>query len=313
MVEKEINILTWNIQSTGAEPKAEKQGYRISDKRLKGRFILDAAIENEIDIIVFQEAYGIYLNTLLGNIYYEIKYPDNSLGSGVRIFLKAGEFDEPLEVFTGEKLGNKLVFLYLRRTNGGEIFNLAAIHLHSKVGNTERQQLWKNNPIFNEIREIENKLANVSFYRTIMVGDFNQNPYENDLNDRFMVNAERDRNLIEIFKDNNPVYKTERFDFNFWYNPMWNFVGDYDTKNNDYRVTGTYFRYTEDESTMWNLIDGFIVRPYFMRRIIYDKSKIIVGTNSVSFLKTVITSKKESLIPDDISDHLPVKFTFLIN
>ena len=94
---------------------------------------------------------------------------------------------------------------------------------------------------------------------------------------------------------------------------MWNLLGDYDVKRDGSRITGTFFRYSEDENQMWSLIDGFIVRPEIKERIDYNDSEIITGTNAASFLKPGIISKNESLIREDVSDHLPVKFTFIIN
>lgn len=290
-----INILTWNIHN--------------SDTAIKRAVLADIVTSQQIDILVLQEAYGVVINTVLAHAMHEITYPNNQLGAGVRVFLKIGSFDY-FSIF--RECQNKLVFIHLKPKNSTFNFNIAAVHLYSKVNNTERQQLWKNLPIITRVKQLEQQLENESFRRTILVGDFNQNPYESDLCDLPMINAEQNRAIIGMFSPN-PVYKQKDFNFDFWYNPMWNLLGDHGGSSAKNRVTGTYFRYAEDERQMWHLFDGFILRPELMGCVDFSELSIITGTSTVNFLKSLITSKYESLIREDISDHLPVKFSFSTN
>ena len=93
---------------------------------------------------------------------------------------------------------------------------------------------------------------------------------------------------------------------------MWNLLGDYNYINQSSRVTGTFFRHTDDETPHWNLLDGIILRSSIMDNVDYTKSFIITETKSISFLKTITIAKHESLVNELISDHLPVKFAIKI-
>ena len=291
-----VRILSWNIHTN-----------KNKRTKLLQRALTEVVDENNIDIVILQEAFGTFVNTALNALvtqYDEILHLGSSTGSGVRMFVKQNAFSySSIKKFHR----NKLLLASFKRNGGIEDFNIAAVHLHSKVGNTERQQLWKNQPIFNEVKKFEKGSSN---NRTIIVGDFNHNPYDSNLCDPFLINCKDSRQLISTLSKN-PISKSRNQDY--WYNPMWNLLGDHDFRNGKERVTGTYFRYTEDETPIWNLLDGVIIRPSIMDRVDYNESAIITETTTVKFLKKFTIRKDESLIYEDLSDHLPVKFAIDIN
>lgn len=292
-----IKILSWNIHTT-----------RKGMTPLLQRVLAEVVNENDIEIVVLQEAFGNIVNTSLNSQfaqYDEIVAPGNIIENGVRIFLKRNTFQHTL---LQRYFRNKLVLVHLKKIGGVEEFNIAAVHLHSKVGNSERQQLWKNLPIVNKIKEFETKVSNNN--RTILVGDFNHNPYENNLLDPYILNCKDSKKVITTLT-NNPISKSK--DRDFWYNPMWNLLGDYDFTNGNERVTGTYYRYTNDETPIWNLFDGFILRSSIMDRVDYNESSILTATTVTPFLKPFTIGKTDSLINEQLSDHLPIKFTLKIN
>lgn len=283
-----IKILSWNI--------CNKKTTLLQDTLLE-------LASGQVDIIVLQEAFGQFVNTTLDSTFEEISYPGNGLRKFVRVFLKKNTF-YPSAVLTLPN--NKLVFVPLKKIGGTEEFNLAAIHLYSKVNKTERQQFWRNLPLVDKINEFEKSSSNNN---TIVVGDFNYNPYETDLCDPSMIGSKDSKDLITTFTD----YPVSKKDFNFWYNPMWNLLGDHDFKTGKTRTTGTYFRYTEDEKPMWNMFDGFILRPSIMDKVDYNESSVLTSTATTEFLKPFIIRSDESMIKEDLSDHLPIEFTLNIN
>lgn len=285
-----IRILSWNI--------CNKKTTLIQST------LKEVVNENDIDIVILQEAFGIFINTILDNDFDELIYSKNGTKQWVRVFLKKNTF---VHTYFDKTTNNKLLFVRLKKTNGVDEFNLAAVHLHSKVRNTERQQLWKNLPLINKIGEFENAASTDD--KTIIVGDFNYNPFEKDLSDPMVLNCKDNKELITMLS-NSSIPNSNRKN---WYNPMWNFLGDFDYNSGAERVTGTYFRYTENETPMWNLLDGFILRPSIMNKIDYKESSILIKTKSTNFLKPFIIRKDESLIKDDLSDHLPIKFTITLN
>lgn len=283
-----LRLLSWNI---GKRKTALLQ-----------RALPDVLRENDVEIAILQEAYGPWVNTALSIGYSEISYPGSGVGSGVRLFLKTGMFTQ----FSTERLSNKKIVLVHLKKNGYPLeFNIAAVHFYSKVNNTERQQMWKNHPAILKIYDFEKNHSSNS--NTILVGDFNHNPYEGNLCDPYLLNCKDSRDLIITFTKN-PLSK-KRASSNWWYNPMYNLMGDFDYTTGSTRVTGTYFRYSESETPMWNLFDGFILRPTIMDRVDYKNSFIVTKTLTDTFMKPLIVRPDESLIHEDLSDHLPVFFS----
>jgi exonuclease III len=163
--------------------------------------------------------------------------------------------------------------------------------------------MWKNHPIIEKLKEFEETSTNNK--NTIVIGDFNQNPYEIDFTDPHIFNCIDSKELINLLEKSS----FSKRNLDIWYNPMWNFLGDYNFNNRKHRVTGTYFRYTENEEPIWNLLDGFIIRPSLMERINYSKSAILDKTESTEFLKPLIIRADKKNIKEELSDHLPIKLT----
>jgi len=75
-------------------------------------------------------------------------------------------------------------------------FFIICLHLHSKVGIDEATQLILNNKAAQEIHSFLQKNHN----RTILVGDFNHNPYEAIMSSKLMFNALPNRELMNCLK-----------------------------------------------------------------------------------------------------------------
>jgi endonuclease/exonuclease/phosphatase family metal-dependent hydrolase len=280
-------ILSWNTGKKKSE--------------MMSRALCELVEEHAIDIVVLQECLGRHVNSLLEPQYEEVPYLGVGLDRRVRIFLKNGEF-ERFAINTAFE--NKLLFVHLRKKNGIEDFNIVGVHLYSKAGNTERQQTWKNLHFAETIKEFE--ISTSTHQRTVVVGDFNYNPYEIDLLDPNMFNAIENRHLISRFLEF-PVGTPKK---DYFYNPMWNLLGDYDYQRRQAKeASGTYFHYNEAGWPHWNHFDGMILRPSLMDRFDYERSEVIVQTRTLKFLKNFIIHRDESIIKEDLSDHLPIKFT----
>lgn len=264
--------------------------------------------ENAIDVVVLQEASGKFVNTVLGTSYEELAYPQGKPGQGVRIFLRRRMFVYDFVRFTSLR---KLVFVRLQLLTGSEEFNVAAVHLHSKVGNTERQQQWKNKALLHKLEAWEEEVQSLG--NTVVVGDLNANPFEANLLDPYLLRGQPNRKLIGQLQAFPLKASLSKKQLDFWYNPMWNLLGDVDTRTGAERPTGTYFRHVRDETGHWSLLDGFLVRPSLMNRVVHEELAIVERTTSTEFIKPFILVADESLLTGDLSDHLPVKFTLLLN
>ena len=95
---------------------------------------------------------------------------------------------------------------------------LVAVHLSSKLrlDGEEQSQLATRMPQM--IEEAEKK---VKHFRTVVMGDFNMDPFEAGLTSSETLHAVMDRRVAA--RQLRTVQGRER---RFFYNPMWNFLGD---------------------------------------------------------------------------------------
>lgn len=167
---------------------------------------------------------------------------------------------------------------------------LCGVHLNSQLysDNTDRREI-EIERIVSDVLKIESEIKSKD---TIIVGDFNINPY-----DKSCVSA-RYFHSIPVFEET--VRETrivEGREYQMFYNPMWNFLGDFK------EPYGTYYCNSGDTvNPYWNTFDQVIIRPILRKRFVNESLNIITQTISTSLL-----DKKKH--PDhSISDHLPITF-----
>jgi hypothetical protein len=131
-----------------------------------------------------------------------------------------------------------------------EIFGL---HLGSKVGKDNVSQAIENIPA----AELIHKYHKRSLQRSILVGDFNHNPFEPFMNSVNMLNSIPNRRLITDLKHRFVDYYPK----SIFYNPMWNFLGDN-------QFNGSFFYknqfHTKVDDIHWNLLDQVLISSSIM-------------------------------------------------
>lgn len=172
--------------------------------------------------------------------------------------------------------------------NGKDI--LCCVHLNSKLHSDHegyREILMTR--IIHDIQEAE---ADVGTENSLIVGDFNVNPYDPSCIDaRYFhgipILAEAERKTRVVASE----------EFKMFYNPMWNFLGD------STEPYGTYYCNTGGvQNTYWNIFDQVILRPALKERFVKESLKILTETSTVFLLD-------QNGHPDKcISDHLPIFF-----
>ena len=167
---------------------------------------------------------------------------------------------------------------------------LCCIHLNSKIysGHEHIREIYMEQ-IIKDIQSVEQELHSEN---TIVVGDFNLNPYDSSL-----VNAKYFHGIpiYEEAKRKSRVIAGEEF-FMF-YNPMWNLLGD------AHEPYGTYYYAGSDPlNTYWNIYDQVIIRPVLKSRFVGDSLKILKETKTRFLLDNSGHPNKK------ISDHLPIMF-----
>ena len=172
--------------------------------------------------------------------------------------------------------------------NGKDI--LCCVHLNSKL-HTDHEAYREIliNRIVHDVQTIEQELGTKN---SIIVGDFNINPYEASCIDaRFFhgipvcSEAERGSRLIA------------GNEYRMFYNPMWNFLGDFQEPYGTY-----YYNAGSTKNTYWNIFDQVIFRPILKERFLKDSLKILTETETKYLLDSNGHPNKS------ISDHLPIIF-----
>lgn len=167
---------------------------------------------------------------------------------------------------------------------------LCCIHLNSKIySDHEEIREIHMDQIIKDVQNVERELQSEN---TIVVGDFNINPY-----DASLINA-RHFHGIPIYEE---AKRKSRIiagkEFYMFYNPMWNLLGDAQ------EPYGTYYYAGNDPiNTYWNIYDQVIIRPALRARFVENSLRIIKETKTRFLLDSNGHPDKK------ISDHLPIVF-----
>ena len=167
---------------------------------------------------------------------------------------------------------------------------LCCVHLNSQLysDSSERREI-DIQQVIDDILQIEKKLNTKD---TIIVGDFNLNPYDSSC-----VSARYFHGIpiyLESIRESRTIAGKE---FYMFYNPMWNFLGDFK------EPYGTYYHHSANTiETYWNIFDQVIIRPALRKRFVDNSLQILTETSTISLLDG---NKHPN---HDISDHLPITF-----
>ena len=171
---------------------------------------------------------------------------------------------------------------------------MAIVHLHDKRSWNEASQ---SAACFDLSLDIKNVELQVGHHRTLVVGDFNMNPFEPGMLAANGLHTEATRSIAR--KTSRIVdEKTHRH----FYNPMWNFFGD-ETNG----PAGTYYYKSSELVRMpWNMFDQILIRPELFPFLKTNEIEILTGDSEEdekSFLTAQGTPTKKRG-----SDHLPLLF-----
>ena len=279
-----VNILTWNTKN--------QQSIVFYDllKEMLDKF--------DIDILVLQENTDRTITRKLLK-YEEISNIDTSARKWVRIFYNQNKTQIRYSDIQYE-LYNKLCFVNLE-INGKYNFNLCGSHFYSKIPDEDEQE----NNNFNISQLIQGYEKSLKNKRTVLVGDFNYLAFDKGMNNPRMLNAVNSKAIIRQLQ----YRRSGRIDYPFFYNPMWNKLGDYDYINKTECIPGTFhLKNAAAGKFYWNLLDGVLLRDEMMDTIDIPSLQIISEFDNTKLVRNTI-SKGQSFIDEIYSDHLPVKFT----
>ena len=256
-------------------------------RRPLANLVADLAESHAIDVIILAECEveaAVMLQTLNRNPSAGFHLPVG-LSRQISIYTRfAREFLQP--VFESERISIRRLILPARSP-----VLLVAVHLPSKLHHSEESQKFECVELIRNIELAENAAGH---QRTILVGDFNMNPFEAGLVSAAGLNSVMSRNIAS--RGTRTVAGRE---YRFFYNPMWRHFGD----AQDHTAGSYYYDASQHVNYYWNLFDQVLLRPDLAER--FDASRLTI-LRSVGPVSLVRADGR----PDPIagSDHLPLVF-----
>ncbi|MBO0477526.1 endonuclease/exonuclease/phosphatase family protein [Vagococcus sp. DIV0080] len=258
--------------------------YWNSNKKNNDKYVIDLVIENDIDFLILAEFPADDVNKLLIKInlnYSKKMYKLPILANNKLVIfstLTVSQFDYLEE-------SNHVRFLRFTDLDINMKINLGMLHFPSKLYNGEDEL----NMVVIETNNMIDRIDNSDLEsKTILIGDFNMNPFEKGMLSTSGFHAFPRK--IETEKLKRTVLSVEK---KMFYNPMWKYLITEDNPIGSY-----YYSPNKAYALFWQVFDQVLLRPEFIPFI--------------NFVGLVTSTTKYELIakgkvPDrSISDHLPV-------
>ena len=165
---------------------------------------------------------------------------------------------------------------------------IVALHLPSKLFLSAEEQAHLAPRTSQLIERLEEQ---VGHRRTIVMGDFNMNPFEAGLVSSEGFHATMSRSIAD--KKSRIVQGQTR---RYFYNPMWSLLGD-----NSPGPPGTYFYSSSSPLALfWNTFDQVLLRPDLANYFQPGDVRVIDSVGSQSLLTSAGVPNRA------VSDHLPL-------
>jgi endonuclease/exonuclease/phosphatase (EEP) superfamily protein YafD len=203
----------------------------------------------------------------------------------VAIFTRfSREFIQP--IFESERVSIRKLSLPAR----SEVL-IAAVHLPSKLHWSGDSQAFECAELARQIAAEEDR---VGHQRTVLLGDFNMNPFEKGL-----VAANGLNSVMSRRTASRATRTVQGREYRFFYNPMWGHLGDLrgDTAGTYYYDSAEHVNY------FWNVFDQIMLRPDLAAGFDGDKLKIVTTIGNRSLVRQ--DGRPDA---DHASDHLPILF-----
>jgi exonuclease III len=249
--------------------------------------VVDLIIEKKCDLIVLAEYYdNVYLLCQKANSLSEEKYkPIPNNGGCDRI---SGLINEKYIV---DSIHEQSRYQIVKVETPVNRLIVAMVHNISKLFASDETQAENLRRLHEDIRKEEIKF-NTS--NTILVGDFNVNPFE-----RACISANT-LHAIPFLQEARRMTRTvQEVEYNMLYSPMWKLYG------NDEPPYTPYYNNTGDMTNyFWHIFDQVLLRPHIADAFDNSSLEIVTGTKSHT-----LVGRNNRPDKNNYSDHLPLFFT----
>lgn len=255
----------------------------------------ESIIENDTEIVIVIESENLdteYLLSLLKK--YGKKFKKKEIFPKSKDIILLSSSAKKVFVYKEEKYFS----MYKIHDKGKKVL-LVATHLSSAMYSSEIARIQRANDLAKTIEKLEDVCnmethnAGEKSYQTIIVGDFNLQPFSAGIIGKHGFNA-----IMDPYKALKPIRKKDGSTAKFYYNPMWHLMGKHDS------VLGTYYYDADqdDNSFFWYTFDQILIRPELINDFLWDEFKIIDCIGDKALIKGNRINKNR------FSDHLPIKF-----
>jgi hypothetical protein len=176
---------------------------------------------------------------------------------------------------------------FRRLSIGGAAYFLGIVHFFDKRNWDIFGQAGQSQLLAESVRRLEKKHK---CERTILIGDFNMNPFDPGMVSVTGLNAMMTKTCIE-----NGTRVLQGVKYPFFYNPMWNHFGD-ETAG----PSGTFYHRSSSQGFYgWNMLDQVLLRQSAIP--VFQRVEIVSRVESKS-----LASAKGRPSASIASDHLPL-------
>lgn len=245
-------------------------------------------MENSIDVVALAEAEQLDIKSILNSLNgqgYEWKTVEVCPDGDIRLLSKK---DVRISVHQEEQRFSSYK-LYVN----GEMYLLHVVHLPSPLNLEENARNDKAINISRILGKIEKDLYGSNEWRTLIIGDFNLQPYSRGISGVYGFNATM--SISKAMKKSRKIDGEHKY---FYFNPIWKLMGDNKV------VQGTYYNNSDQQgkSIFWYSFDQILIRPSLIEKFNWNYFDIVEQTSNFQFVRN------EKIDNCNYSDHLPIKF-----
>jgi exonuclease III len=269
----------WNVDSLRKVP---------TDERELPQFAADLAVERSLDVLFLIEC-GIPYESLIAAFKGGPEYYPISCGERFKVLARFNpKFMRrlPLPV-PSDRFDIWHLVLPLQ-----EDVLLSVVHGLDKRNNSQAKQELFLQQVVAALSFYENK---VGHDRSIVLGDFNANPFESPIASALGMNAVISRGIAQ-----SDPRRMLNESYPYFYNPMWNLYGD---EPRGSAPATYYYRGSDPHELYWHMLDQVLIRPSVLNRFDCSALHIVTAVRS-----TELTGARGFPDRARFSDHLPVVF-----
>lgn len=253
---------------------------------------MDLIKENKTDIVTLAETTNLDISTLLNHLKLngeEWKDIQISSTNDIRVLAK-----KEIDIIPFKEESHYSI--YKIKKNEDVDCLLVVVHLISKMHKSNEAQYNRAYNIARELCKYEQEFFGRNERRTIIVGDFNMQPYEAGVCSGYGFNA-----TMSAFQASKKTREVDGEITYLYYNPMWALMGANKFVQGSYYNSGD----KDDHAIYWYSFDSVLLRPYYIEKFNWDYFSIIERTERHNFVPNTTIDKSR------YSDHLPIRFEIL--